>query len=123
MGYNDVFKDIIQPIKTSYHCVGESKVPMQIERIWDGTPLDGIDHVIVSIRVRVSRCLITRLKRIAIDQRAFWNCQKTRYHYKPRTIFRLLLARWHSELIESTNQAEPRPPGISEVKAPIRKSV
>ena len=47
MGYNNVFKDIIQPIKTSYLCVGESKAPMQIERIWDGTPLEGIDHVIV----------------------------------------------------------------------------
>ena len=51
MGYNDVFKDIIQPIKTSYFCVGDSKVPMQIERIWDGTPLEGIGHVIDSIRV------------------------------------------------------------------------
>ena len=90
MGYNDVFKDIIQPIKTSYHCVGESKVPMQIERIWDGTPLEGIDHVIVSICVGDSRCFIIRVESIVIDERAFWNCQKTRYHYKPRTIFRCI---------------------------------
>ena len=52
MGYNNVFKDIIQPIKTSYHCVGNSKVPMHIEQIWDGTPLEGIDHAIDSIGVR-----------------------------------------------------------------------
>ena len=126
MGYNNVFKDILQPIKTSYHCVGDSKVPMQIERIWDGTPLEGIDHVIFSVQTREQISVALRLfawcwifpqgKRgeregAALGRfvplfifttkiyhhwlRSFWNCQKARYHYKLRIIFRLLLTRWH----------------------------
>ena len=90
MGYNNVFKDILQPIKTSYHCVGDSKVPMQIERIWDGTPLEGIDHVIFSVRVRENTTKIYHHR-----FRSFWNRQKARYHFKLRSIFRLLLTRWH----------------------------
>ena len=66
MGYNNVFKDIIQPIKTSYHCVGDSKVPMQIERIWDGTPLEGIGHVINSNRARDNPSKIHRHRPKAI---------------------------------------------------------
>ena len=117
MGYNDVFKDIIQPIKTSYFCVGDSKVPMQIERIWDGTPLEGTDHVIDSIGVRDNTSKIYRHR-----LRSFWNRQKARYHYKLRTVFKLFLTRWHTQaesLVQSDRDFENS--GPSEVKASIRK--
>ena len=37
MGYNDVFKDIIQPVKTAHNCVGDSHVAMEMGNICDGT--------------------------------------------------------------------------------------
>ena len=92
MGYNNVLKDIIQPIKTSYHCVGNSKVPMHIERIWDGTPLEGIDHAIDSIRIRDNTSEMYRHR-----LRSFWNRQKARYHNKLRTVLKLFLTRWHTQ--------------------------
>ena len=115
MGYNNVFKDIIQPIKTSYHCVGNSKVPMHIERIWDGTPLEGIDHAIDSIGVRDNTSEIYRHR-----LRSFWNRQKARYHYKLRTVFKLFLTRWHTQ-VESLVQSDRgfEPTGLSEVKSSI----
>ena len=111
MGYNNVFKDIIQPIKTSYHCVGNSKVPMHIERIWDGTPLEGIDHAIDSIGVRDNTSEIYRHR-----LRSFWNRQKARYHYKLRTVFKLLFTRGHTQ-VESLVQSDRgfEPTGLSEI--------
>ena len=46
MGYNDVFKVIIQPVKTANNCVGDSHISMEMGNIWDGTALEGIDHKI-----------------------------------------------------------------------------
>ena len=46
MGYNDVFKDIIQPIKTAHNCIGDSHVSLEMANIWPGTALEGIDHKI-----------------------------------------------------------------------------
>ena len=46
MGYNDVFKDILQPVKTAHNCVGDSHISMEMANVWPGTDLEGIDHTI-----------------------------------------------------------------------------
>ncbi len=46
MGYNDVFKDIIQPVKTAHNCAGDSHVSMEMGNICAGTALEGIDYTI-----------------------------------------------------------------------------
>ena len=44
MGYNDVFKDILQPVETGFNCIGDYQVEMDFGKVCDGTTLEGIDH-------------------------------------------------------------------------------
>ena len=44
MGYNDVFKGILQPVETGFNCIGDYQVEMDFGKVCDGTTLEGIDH-------------------------------------------------------------------------------
>ena len=43
MGYNDVFKDILQPVETGFNCIGDYQVAVNFGKVCDGTTLEGID--------------------------------------------------------------------------------
>ena len=46
MGYNYVFKDILQPVKTAHNCIGDSHVTLEWGSVYAGTALEGIDNTI-----------------------------------------------------------------------------
>ena len=47
MGYNDIFKDILQPVKKGFNCIGDTHLSLEFGQKLDGTPLEGIDNASV----------------------------------------------------------------------------